>query len=984
MVSNTIIITKLKTNYKIEYNFRKNLSDFIKSFPEDQRKIQVEYVQNPDGSTYENWYRIVSSGYIGKVISFIKDNGFPFKFTNLTNEEVEDLRKEFEKRQESLLKALSMKSENIDTSHVDFSFMNIEPYEYQKKAAVFFDTCNGKALLGDQPGVGKEAPLDTLISTPEGWIKMGDVKIGQKIHNRFGGVSKVDGVYPQGKKDCFKIHFNDGTSTRCGIEHLWTVRDVNRRRRGKGWTVKSLRELMDLGLEYKKSPSRTGNRKPILKWEIPVTEPVFYSEKKYKINPYILGISLGDGNLCSKSITISVPDLQREIVEYLKDRLDKKYTITENRSASCPRYSIVKSRDNKSSTNDYIQEIKKLKLNVKSDSKFIPNIYKVGSVEQRKELLKGLMDSDGSCHKNRVHFHTTSKRLASDLVELVQSLGGIAKIKIYNREKEGKKIEYRVNVKTPFCPFNLESKIAEWNPKKNNYISKYISKVEFLNQEEQQCISVDSIDNTYLTDEFIVTHNTASAMTYAAWKKKKTLIVCPANLRLNWRSEILKFTKEKAFVYKWKPTKKSNKINHSKDESMFHIISYSSLDTYITIEMSHKCKNVFCGWNERNSKKRYKDKVCPSCGVRNMVNSRATKNISFTPDKEGHQLNPKDYEILIMDEAHYIKNDSADRTKLAKKTLKEIPQRLLLTGTAIKSRPYEFYSLLNFLYPEEWSNAHSFGMRYCAAEKNNFGWDYSGASNLDELFEKISPFFLRRLKKDILKHLPPKTYTVIPIELSSSEMSEYNKIKKGIKEEMSQDDENADNRMNHLTRIQKLKMFTSEIKMKKAFEFIQDIIDGDEKVVVFTQYKSISYEVANKFGDKAVVFNGDINANKKEEAVEAFMNDKNVKVFSGTVGAAGVGITLTSASISIFIDQPWTSADREQAEDRIHRASSKADKIQIIRLVCQDTIDEDIEKLLNQKSSILSKVLDGKEFEETVEVKDGSIFNDLVSLLYNS
>ena len=84
-------------------------------------------------------------------------------------------------------------------------------------------------------------------------------------------------------------------------------------------------------------------------------------------------------------------------------------------------------------------------------------------------------------------------------------------------------------------------------------------------------------------------------------------------------------------------------------------MSYSSLDTYITIEMSHTCKNVFCGWKERNSKKRYKDKTCPNCGVRNMIASRATKNITFTPDKMGEVLNAEDYEILIMDEAHYIK-----------------------------------------------------------------------------------------------------------------------------------------------------------------------------------------------------------------------------------------------------------------------------------------------------------------------------------------
>jgi len=238
---------------------------------------------------------------------------------------------------------------------------------------------------------------------------------------------------------------------------------------------------------------------------------------------------------------------------------------------------------------------------------------------------------------------------------------------------------------------------------------------------------------------------------------------------------------------------------------------------------------------------------------------------------------------------------------------------------------------------------------------------------------------LRRLKKDVLTHLPPKTYTVIPIELTDSEMREYNKIKKGIVEEGKDDD----NKMNHLTRLQKLKQFTSNVKVKRAKEFIQNIIDGDEKVVVFSQYKSVSYKVQEDFDDCSVVFNGDINIDDKNEAVNKFMNDENTKVFSGTIGAAGVGITLTSASISIFIDQPWTPADREQAEDRIHRASSNSDKIQIIRLICQDTIDEDIDELLNRKSSILSKVLDGAEFEQEVEVSNGSIFEDLVKILYN-
>jgi superfamily II DNA or RNA helicase len=118
----------------------------------------------PDGTKSEKWYRIVSKHYIGKVISFIKDNEIPFSFINLTQEEIEELREEFIKRQQALMNSLALKSENIDTSKIDFSFMKIEPYEYQKQACVFFDTCDGRALLGDQPGVGKTASAMTYAA----------------------------------------------------------------------------------------------------------------------------------------------------------------------------------------------------------------------------------------------------------------------------------------------------------------------------------------------------------------------------------------------------------------------------------------------------------------------------------------------------------------------------------------------------------------------------------------------------------------------------------------------------------------------------------------------------------------------------------------------------------------------------------------------------------------------------------------------------
>jgi SWI/SNF-related matrix-associated actin-dependent regulator 1 of chromatin subfamily A len=460
-------------------------------------------------------------------------------------------------------------------------------------------------------------------------------------------------------------------------------------------------------------------------------------------------------------------------------------------------------------------------------------------------------------------------------------------------------------------------------------------------------------------------------MAYAAKHKTKTIIVCPASLKLNWRNEILKFTNELPYVYKWKPTKKSGKINHPKEDSMFHIINYEALETYAKFNVSHTCGN--CGWKETNLTKKYKE--CPNCKKLKAVNSRRT-TINFVKDKNGVAFNHDEYGLVILDECHYIKSQTITRTRLVKKIFKDTPKKLLLTGTAIKSKPYEFFSILNFIDPLTWKNAHYFGINYCAAEQNNFGWNYDGASNLEELYQRISPYFLRRLKKDVLDFLPPKTYTNIPIELTTTELREYKKIEKKAISESTEDDDN----FTHLSRIHHLKQFTSNLKLQRATHFIQDVIDGDEKIVVFSQYISITEKVAEHFGDKAVCFTGKNNENEKQEAVDRFMDDEKIKVFAGTIGAAGKGITLTSANILMFIDCAWTPGDMEQGEDRVHRASTTADKVQIIKLICQDTIDEEIEELLNRKSQILSRVLDGEEFERK---EKQSIFPELVRIILN-
>jgi len=476
---------------------------------------------------------------------------------------------------------------------------------------------------------------------------------------------------------------------------------------------------------------------------------------------------------------------------------------------------------------------------------------------------------------------------------------------------------------------------------------------------------------------------TCPAFAYASKYKLKTLVVCPASLKLMWRKEILKFTNENAFVYKLKPKKKSKLITHTKEESLFHITNYEAIESYIKLEYHHKCSgNILqtkggmgkCTWEQTDLTKQYKK--CPICENTGTVKSRIVDLVYFN-DAFGQEINPADYDLIIIDECHRMKELKTTWTKIIHRAFACIPKKLLLSGTVIKSRPFEFFSTLNFIMPEEWKNSHEFGVRYGAGYQDNFGWNYNGASNLEELFTRVSPYFLRRLKRDVLKELPPKTYLEIPLELDDKEYAEYQKLKEGVKKEIV-DGKEVEKKDSYLTSVHKLKKFLGKIKVKKAKEIIEDIIDGGEKVVVISDYQEMAEEIADMFKGISVLHTGSLSDVDKQTSVDRFQEEKEIKVFSGMVIASGVGNTLTAASKLIKLGFSWTPSDEEQVEDRIHRASTTADTIEIITLYCLDTIDEDIMELLNEKSYIVTKALDNKEYKKQSTTVDESIFKDLL------
>ncbi len=361
-----------------------------------------------------------------------------------------------------------------------------------------------KMMVYGQAGMGKAQPLFCNVLTPNGYKKLADISVGDQVMGRNGKPQKVLGVYPQGVRPVYRVTTNDGAVTYCDEEHIWTIRASSGNSRKAGFKNMTLNEMLSKGIICNQTPrqERTG-RKAIPRFEIPVAECMEYPEKEFEVSPYILGVLIGDGSLTGNVALFSNPDKDIQVSDTVRELLPQGYTINKNEAPNCPQYSIVRT----GSGEGYIQRIMRLGLNVHSGDKFIPESYKLGSHDQRISLLRGLMDTDGFAFKNRVYFSTSSKTLAYDVVDLVNSLGGIANIHLYERDDKGD--EYRVSVRIKECPFTLERKANEW---KESSVSRYIIDATPVDPCECVCIKVSNDDELYITDNYIVTHNTTYAL----------------------------------------------------------------------------------------------------------------------------------------------------------------------------------------------------------------------------------------------------------------------------------------------------------------------------------------------------------------------------------------------------------------------------------------------------------------------------------------
>lgn len=168
-----------------------------------------------------------------------------------------------------------------------------------------------------------------------------------------------------------------------------------------------------------------------------------------------------------------------------------------------------------------------------------------------------------------------------------------------------------------------------------------------------------------------------------------------------------------------------------------------------------------------------------------------------------------------------------------------------------------------------------------------------------------------------------------------------------------------------MVRIEALKQLAVQGKIKQAVQWIRDFLDNNgNKLVVFGVHKTVVDALMKEFKEEAVKVDGSVSATKRDEAVVAFQEDPNVKLFVGNIQAAGTGLTLTAASAVAFLELPWTPGESAQAEDRCHRIGQK-DTVNVYYLLADNTIEMEIAQLLDEKKAVLNAVLDGKEVEET-------------------
>jgi len=403
-----------------------------------------------------------------------------------------------------------------------------------------------------------------------------------------------------------------------------------------------------------------------------------------------------------------------------------------------------------------------------------------------------------------------------------------------------------------------------------------------------------------LADDMGLGKTTSTIIAALETGAKKILIICPATLKINWKREIENYSDKSIFISEGKTFS---------TEHDFVIINYDII-----------------------------------------------KNFHDTKKKDESQVISANFDLVVVDEAHYIKNPTAQRTKLINDIAKNVDRLWLLTGTPMTSRPMDYFNLLSLVDSPVSKNWMAYAIRYCAGYQFNAGgrkiWNVTGASNLEELRDRTVGLTLRRLKENVLD-LPDKIITPVYLRLKSKE---YEEVMGDYYDWYDKNPEESKSLTVQFTKLTKVRQIIADEKITQTIELAENIIEQDKKVIIFCNFTDSLNKICQHFGKTAVKLDGSMSKPERQKSVDNFQENDKVKVFVGNIKAAGVGLTLTAGEAVIMNDLSFLPSDHAQAEDRAYRYGQK-NNVLVYYPIFENTIEGVIYDILNNKKQVIATVM---------------------------
>ena len=457
--------------------------------------------------------------------------------------------------------------------------------------------------------------------------------------------------------------------------------------------------------------------------------------------------------------------------------------------------------------------------------------------------------------------------------------------------------------------FDSEPLIDFWLPKAAIIKDpvKYYKEIDYskythrppLSHQKEAIEKLVSSKRFILADDMGLGKTTSTVIAALETEVKRTLIICPASLKINWEREIKNYTDRSTYICDGK----------NYEDADFVIINYDII-----------------------------------------------KNFHDPKDVENSKILQSDFGLVVIDEAHYVQNKQAQRTKLINDFVKEIDRLWLLTGTPMTSRPINYYNLLDLVQSPVAANWMAYVIRYCEgyqfSVKNRKIWKVTGASNLEELRDRTSKQVLRRLKTEVLD-LPDKIITPVYLRLKSRE---YEQLMGEYYDWYDKNPNESSSLTVQFTKLTKVRQVIAKEKINSTIELIDNILEQDKKVIVFTNFTESLQLIHSHYNKNSVYLDGSCSAKQRQDAVDRFQTDDNIKVFVGNMRAASVGITLTAAEAVIINDLSFVPGDMSQAEDRAYRYGQK-NSVSIYYPLFDNTIEGMIYDIVNVKKQNISTVM---------------------------